>query len=535
MLDPVRDPRMAATLRARPLARPREAAAPARSGAAVFALAALIALGACGPAEPIRPNILLVFTDDHAAHAVSAYGSMINRTPNIDRLAVEGMLFENAFVTNSICAPSRATILTGQFGHLNGVPTNRDTLHQSTLTFPRLLQEAGYETAIVGKWHLKVHPAGFDHFEVLRGQGPYYNPVLYSADDSVRYEGYTTDVVTDRALAWLEDGRDPDRPFLLMYQHKAPHREWAPGPDQLGLYAERDIPEPATLFDDGTGRTSAARTQEMTIERDLTPADLKLVPPANLTAAQLAAWEAAYGPRNEALETAGLEGEALTRWKYQRYIKDYLRTIASVDENLGRVLDFLDRSDLAEHTVVVYTSDQGFFLGDHGWFDKRWMYEESLRTPLIVRWPGVVEAGTRRGELVQNLDLPETFLDLVGATIPSSMQGRSLVPLLRGDPAPDWRDAIYYQYFEYPGWHMVRRHYGIRTHTHKLIHYYEIGEWELFDLERDPEELASVHDDPAYAAVRADLETRLDSLRAHYAVPEEDPVPYVAWPPAGGA
>ncbi|MDX1647149.1 MAG: sulfatase [Longimicrobiales bacterium] len=492
---------------------------------------AVSSLVACAEAAPERPNILLVFTDDHAAHAVSAYGSVLNQTPNIDRLAAEGMLFENAFVTNSICAPSRATILTGQFGHLNGVPTNRDTLHATTLTFPTLLRQAGYQTAIVGKWHLKVHPEGFDHFEVLRGQGPYYNPVLHSDDDSVAYTGYTTDVITDRALAWLRERREDDRPFLLMYQHKAPHREWAPGPDGLGLFVNEEIPEPGTLFDDWSGRTSAAQTQEMTIAEDLTARDLKFVPPGNLTDRQLAAWEAAYGPRNEAFVEADPEGDELVRWKYQRYIKDYLRTIASVDRNLGRVLDYLDREGLTENTVVVYTSDQGFFLGDHGWFDKRWMYEESLRTPLIVRWPAEIEPASRRDELVQNLDLAETFLDLAGAPVPERMQGESLLPLLRGDPAPAWRDAIYYQYFEYPGWHMVRRHYGVRTATHKLIHYYEIDEWELFDLDADPDELNSVHDDPAYAAVRLDLENRLDSLRIYYSVPEEDPVPYAEWPP----
>ena len=296
--------------------------------------AALTGLGGCAEVgtESQRPNILLVFTDDHASHAVSAYGSVLNETPNIDRLAAEGMLFANAFVTNSICAPSRATVLTGQYGHLNGVPTNRDTLHHEAVTFPGLLQEAGYETAIVGKWHLKVRPEGFDHYEVLRGQGPY-------------------------------------RPFLLMYQHKAPHRNWAPGPEHLDLYADVEIPEPATLFDDWEGRTSAARTQEMTIEEHMTPRDLKLVPPGNLTPEQLALWDAAYGPRNAELEEAGLEGDDLVRWKYQRYIKDYLRSIASVDDNLGRVLDYLDAQGLAENTVVIYTSDQGFYLGDHGWFD----------------------------------------------------------------------------------------------------------------------------------------------------------------------
>ena len=267
-----------------------------------FALLALLV--SCGGEEVERPNILLVFTDDHAAHALSAYGSVLNQTPNMDRLAQEGILFRNAFVTNSICAPSRATVLTGQYGHLNGVPTNRDTLHASAVTFPKLLQDVGYQTAIVGKWHLKAHPEGFDHFEVLRGQGTYYNPVFFTQDDSVRYEGYTTDVTTDRALAWLEGGRDPGRPFLLMYQHKAPHREWAPGPDQFDLYVDTDLPEPSTLFDDWEGRTSAARTQEMTIELDMTERDLKFVPPANLTTQQLTDWNAAYGPRNESFFAA---------------------------------------------------------------------------------------------------------------------------------------------------------------------------------------------------------------------------------------
>ncbi len=501
-------------------------------------VAILLATAACGaPSDPIsepeRPNILLVFTDDHAAHAVSAYGSVINQTPNIDRLAAEGMLFSNAFVTNSICAPSRATVLSGQYGHLNGVPTNRDTLYSSTVTFPNLLQDAGYQTAIVGKWHLKIQPTGFDYFEVLRGQGQYYNPVFFGPNDSTLYEGYTTDIITDRALTWLDESRDPERPFLLMYQHKAPHREWAPGPDQLALYEDEDIPEPSTLFDDWSDRSSAARTQEMSLAADMTEQDLKFVPPGNLTPAQLATWNAAYGPRNEAFEAAGLEGDDLIRWKYQRYIKDYLRAIASVDDNLGRVLDYLDQEGLADNTIVVYTSDQGFFLGDHGWFDKRWMYEESLRTPLIVRWPAGMDAGAVNAALVQNLDLAETFLDVAGVAIPDAMQGRSLLPLMGGETPSDWRDAIYYQYFEYPGWHMVRRHYGIRTQTHKLIHYYEIDEWELFDLEADPDELHSVWGTAAYAELQGQLEQRLDSMRVHFAVPEVDSVPYIQWPPGG--
>jgi arylsulfatase A-like enzyme len=300
---------------------------------AVLVIALPLASLGCRQEQP-RPNILFVFADDHAAHAVSSYGSVINRTPNIDRLASEGMLFENAFVTNSICAPSRATILTGQYGHLNGVPTNRDTLHATTLTFPKLLREAGYQTVMLGKWHLKNPPEGFDHYEVLRGQGPYYNPTMYSERDTVDYTGYTTDIITDRALHWLSSERDPSRPFLLMYQHKAPHRWWDPGPEHLTKYDDTEIPEPQDLFDDYEGRTSAARTQEMTIANHLTDRDLKFETPADLTDEQLAVWNSAYDPKNESFRAAELQGDDLTRWKYQRYIKDYLRSVASVDDNL---------------------------------------------------------------------------------------------------------------------------------------------------------------------------------------------------------
>jgi arylsulfatase A-like enzyme len=498
----------------------------ARIPAAARRLAPLLLALACAPDQPAPPNIVFVFSDDHAAHAIGAYGSNINSTPNLDRLAAEGMIFRNAFVTNSICGPSRATVLTGQYGHLNGVPTNTEALHPTTVTFPKLLRAAGYQTALIGKWHLHSLPEGFDHYEILDGQGPYYNPVLFRPGDTIRIEGYTTDVITDRTLDWLANRRDPARPFLLMYQHKAPHRPWDPGPEQLALYGDVDIPEPPTLFDDWSGRTTAARTQEMTVAEHLNERDLKLVPPPGLTAAQLEPWNRAYGPANQAFAAAGLAGTDLVRWKFQRYIKDYLRAVASLDQNLGRVLQWLDENGLADNTVVVYTSDQGFFLGDHGWFDKRWMYEESLRTPLLVRWPGVVAPGSSNEDLVQNLDFAETLLDIAGVAIPESMQGRSLEPLLRGRTPADWRDAIYYQYFEYPGWHMVRRHYGVRTKTHKLIHYYEIGEWELFDLVKDPEELKSVYDDPAYAGVVTALEQRLRELRAQYREPAQDPVPY---------
>lgn len=498
---------------------------------------ALLTLAAAPLHAQSRPNIVFIFSDDHAAHAVSAYrehlnyGARLPETPNIDRIARDGMLFVNTFVTNSICGPSRATVLTGQYGHLNGVRTNGEPLHPDHITFPRLLREGGYQTALVGKWHLSTAPVGFDHYEVMAGQGPYYNPVLHSGADSTRYIGYTQDVITDRALAWLTDGRSGAEPFLLMLHYNATHRFWDPGPDQIALYRDTMIAEPSTLRDDGARRASGFRLQEMEIARDLFDRDLKFEAPNNLTPEQLALWERFYDPENEAFARADLGGDALTSWKYQRYIQDYLRVVAGLDAAIGRVLDHLDASGLRENTVVVYSSDQGFFLGDHGWFDKRWMYEESLRTPLLVRWPGVVEPGSVNTDLTMNLDFAQTLLDIGGVPAPASMQGTSLLPLLQGSTPAGWRDAIYYQYFEYPGWHMVQRQYGVRTHRYKLIHYYELGEWELFDLARDPEELISVYDEAAYADVVTTLKRRLDEMRAHYAVPAEDDVPHTPFNP----
>ncbi len=485
----------------------------------VTALTLLIACSTLRDAPEVRsspPNILFVFTDDHASHAISAYGSVINTTPNIDRLAREGMLFQNCFVGNSICAPARATILTGKHSHLNGVIDNGVRFDGEQMTFPKLLQAAGYQTAMIGKWHLKTDPTGFDHWEVLNGQGPYYNPKMRSAAGQREHVGYTTDVITDLALEWLETGRDEEKPFLLMYQHKAPHREWAPGPEHLDLYDGETLPEPADLFDDYAGRGSAAPQQEMTIEHHLSQRDLKFKPPGNLTDEQLAAWEAAYGPKNADFEKAALEGADLVRWKYQRYIKDYLRCIASVDDNLGRVLEYLDETGLADDTIVVYSSDQGFYLGDHGWYDKRWMYEESFRTPLIVRWPGVTEPGSVDEHLVQNIDFAETFLDAAGVDAPGEMQGESLVPLLRGDEPEAWRDSLYYHYHEFPAVHMVNRHYGVRTERYKLMRFYQLDEWEMYDLRQDPDELRSVYDDPAYAEVASELKQELNRLRELY-------------------
>jgi arylsulfatase A-like enzyme len=467
------------------------------------------------------PNIIFIFTDDHASAAISAYGSVINETPNIDRIAQEGVLFENCLVTNSICGPSRATILTGKYSHENGFYTNKDTFDGEQPTFIKMLKNAGYQTAIVGKWHLKSDPVGFDYWNVLIGQGTYYNPRMIDNGTEVKLEGYTTDLITDLSLDWLKNQRDADKPFVLMFQHKAPHRAWEPSPKHLTMYDDVTIPEPDTLFDDYEGRGTAAHTQKMMIAKDLSDNDLKLSPRRGFTEEQLAAWNAAYEPKNEAFRQANLQGDDLVHWKYQRYIKDYLRCVASVDDSIGRVLDYLEESGLAENTIVVYSSDQGWYLGEHGWYDKRWMYEESLSTPLLVRWPGVTKPGTVNHDMVSNVDFAETFLDAAGLKLPDDMHGDSLVPILKGETPDDWRDSFYYHYYEYPGWHMVRRHYGVRTETHKLMYFYNLDEWEMYDLKADPNEMNSVYDDPAYADVRAELQAELKRLRKELNVGED--------------
>ncbi|MCK5703772.1 MAG: sulfatase, partial [Cyclobacteriaceae bacterium] len=458
-------------------------------------------------------------------------GSVINQTPNIDRLADEGMIFRNAFCTNSICAPSRAVIQTGKHSHLNGVLDNRLVFDSAQVTFPKLLSRGGYQTAMIGKWHLKSEPVGFDFWKVLPGQGSYYNPDFRTPDGMQRIEGYVTDIVTDVSLEWMENGRDKTKPFMLMTQHKAPHRSWLPGPEHLTMYDDVDIPEPETLFDDYSGRASGAKMQEMEIDRHMRFAwDLKVLKDPSdtvdlevwnarmnrFTDQQKEAWNAVYEPKNRAFMEADLKGKELVRWKYQRYIKDYLRCIASVDDNIGRLLDYLDESGLAENTVVIYSSDQGFYLGEHGWFDKRWMYEESLHMPFIVKWPGVTKSGSVNTDMVQNIDFAETFLDMAGLDIPTEMQGISLVPLLQGKTPGDWRKSIYYHYYEYPGWHMVQKHNGVRTDRYKLINYYELGEKELFDLETDPQEMKSVFDDPEYAEIQTQLEDELEQLKLFY-------------------
>jgi arylsulfatase A-like enzyme len=468
-----------------------------------------------------RPNILYVMSDDHAAHAISAYGSHINRTPAIDRIADEGMRFDNAFCTNSICAPSRAAILTGTYNHVNGVTTMKAPMDAAQPTFPAMLRDAGYQTALFGKWHLGhgvAHdPVGFDDYAVLDGQGTYFDPVLIGPEGRSVAPGYVTDVVTDRALEWLSS-RDATKPFCLLVHHKAPHRPWEPDERHAHLYADEDIPVPQTLHDDYRNRAGAAAEAAMRVGRDLNPRDLKTEP------------------------AEGLEGRELTEWAYQRYIKDYLRCVASVDDNLARLLDHLDVEGLSEDTIVVYTSDQGFFLGDHGWYDKRFMYEESLRMPLLVRYPRSVAAGSTCEEMVLNVDFAQTLLDLTGVAAHPRMQGRSLRALLEGSPVEDWRTSMYYRYWEDLGtMHRVSPHYGVRTRRHKLIYYHwnsatpcgvrdseRSPEWELFDLDQDPQEMNNVYEDPAYANVVRDLTAELERLQQ-----EVGDTPYV--PPAAGA
>ena len=483
-----------------------------------------------------QPNIVFIFTDDHCEQALSAYDPTRISTPHMDRLANEGMRFTRCYVTNAICGPSRAVIQTGKYNHLNGFFRNGITFNGDQQTFPKLLQKAGYQTAVVGKWHLGSTPQGYDHYDVLVGQGPYYNPPMITKDangEPVTREntGYTTDVITDKALDWLEKDRKRDKPFMLMYQHKAPHRDWKPGPKYLNWLDDVTIPEPETLFDDYSGRTQSAARQAMEIKTHMNERDLKLEARGNLNDEQWKVWNAAYKPKNDAYLAAlpNMTEKEIIQWKYQRYVKDYLRCVKSVDDGIGRVLDYLDENGLTEDTVVIYSSDQGWFLGEHGWFDKRWMYEESLKTPLLVRWPGVVKAGTVRDEIVSNLDYAETFLSIAGVNVPKDMQGSSLEPLFRGDKVKDWRDAFYYHYYENPGGHNVARHYGVTDGRYKLIHYYQlegedIDDWELFDLKKDPEEMNSVYGTPEYVQIQGQKLTQLNQLRKQYQVTDVDPV-----------
>ncbi|MFC1735868.1 sulfatase [Candidatus Hydrogenedentota bacterium] len=455
-----------------------------------------------------KPNILFIMSDDHAAHAMSCYGSRINKTPNLDRIAEGGMRFNNCFCTNSICTPSRATIMTGTYNHVNGVTTLKTKLDNSILNFPRLLRESGYQNGVFGKWHLGIGPkhcpVDFDDWAVLPGQGIYHNPefIFKGPDGGTRktVKGYVTDIITDMSLDWLKQ-RDPDKPFFLMYHHKAPHRAWEPDEKHAHMYLNEDVPEPETLYDDYSERASAAEAAEMRVGVHMNDTDVKCHISQDL-------------------------GEhELRKWAYQRYIKDYLRVVASIDDNVGRVLDYLDEEGLTENTIVIYTSDQGFFLGDHGWYDKRFMYEESLRMPFIIRYPHEIKPGTVNEDIVLSVDFAPMFLDYVGIDTPEIFQGRSFRPLLQGTTPPDWQQSMYYRYWMHKG-HNVYAHYGVRTKRHKLIYYYsdwlgQLGaidetyepEWELFDLEKDPCELHNVYDDPDYSSIVRELKDELHRLQ----------------------
>ncbi|MDC0934871.1 sulfatase [Pirellulales bacterium] len=484
-----------------------------------------------------RPNILFIFSDDHACRALSAYDPTLLETPHLDRIAREGVRFDRCYVTNSICGPSRACILTGKYSHQNGYYLNDQEFDGQQQTFPKLLQQAGYQTALIGKWHLgrESMPTGFDHWEILEHQGYYYQPKFVTDRGQRQYVGYVTDLITDLTLNWFEQGRDHDRPFFLMMQHKAPHRPWDPSPERVNDFVGRDFPEPATLFDDYRNRASAAKnahlriTDQMSINGpDLKASDRDAENGARkwyydkMTTAQHAAWMPAYERKNAKYYEGNLQGKELIRWKYQRYLQDYLSCVASLDDSVGKVLDYLDASGLADNTVVIYSSDQGFFLGEHGWFDKRFMYEPSLRAPLLVRWPKVAAAGGVESHITSNLDFAETFLDIAGVKPPADMQGRSLVPLLKGQPRNDWRESFYYHYYEGRG-HNVAEHYGVTNGRLKLIHFYKLNEWELFDLKADPDEMRSVYDDPNYAGQRAAMEKELARLRDELQVTDDGP------------
>ncbi|QNL51683.1 sulfatase [Olivibacter sp. SDN3] len=493
-----------------------------------------------------RPNIVYIMSDDHAYQAISAYGYGLNHTPNIDRLAKGGVLFSRATVTNSLCAPSRAVLLTGKHSFINGKVDNEARFDWNQDNFAKELQKNGYQTALIGKIHMDGLPQGFDHSAVLIDQGEYYHPNFVINGKKQQLQGYVTDLTTDMALEWIKD-RDPEKPFCLLYHQKAPHREWLPALRHIKTYTNKTIKEPETLFDNFEGRGTAAKTAEMNILKHMNWAGDNKIPPAmmdelglkefiawdkkayednlgRMTAEERATWDAVYNPIMEDFKQRypSMNGEELMRWRYQRYMQDYLGTVAAVDDGVGQLLDFLEANGLDENTIVVYTSDQGFYLGEHGWFDKRFMYEESLRTPLIVRYPAEIPAGTASNALVQNLDFAPTLLDYAGVEAPKDMQGESFRKLVSQEDTT-WRDAVYYTFYEYPSIHMVKRHYGIRTDRYKLIHfYYDVDEWELYDLKEDPQELRNVYDDPSYQTVSQEMRKKLTELRKKYKDSEEN-------------
>jgi arylsulfatase A-like enzyme len=462
-----------------------------------------------------RPNIIFVFTDDHSLQTIGAYRLWLSRfcreqqvTPNLDRLAAQGGLFVNSFCTNSLCSPSRATVLTGLHSHVNGVKTLNQPIKEGVWTFPKSLREVGYQTTLIGKWHLDKTVPDFDDWWIFPGQGDYLDPVFISKSGREQRRGYATDIITDMALDWLEK-RDASRPFFLAIHHKAPHRNWVPPLRYATWLDDVTVPEPVTLFDDYTDRASPARLQEMNISKDLTmDFDMKI-------GAEFAA-NPLYAARNADFAARKPVGDDLTRWKYQQYLKDYLRCVKAVDDGVGRVMDALKSAGLEKNTIVIYSSDQGFYMGEHGWFDKRWIYEESLHMPFIIRWPGVVKAGARFRPFIQNIDYAVTFVDMAAARIPDGLHGRSIVPILRGETPEDWRKSVYYRYYDKDGAHNVANHYGVRTHRYTLAYFDETHEWELFDNKKDPHQLHSVYNDPAYAKTLVALKAELHRLRKLY-------------------
>jgi len=479
-------------------------------------------------AKSQKPNIIWIFSDDHSYQTIGAYGGnlqSLNPTPNLDKLAAEGMRFDKCYVENSICAPSRATLLTGKMSHMHGKYNNNDRLlfDHDQQQFQKILQKNGYETAMIGKIHMEGKMQGFDYWEVLKGQGEYQNPTFLNEEGSHQETGYVTDIVTDKALDWLKNKRSPNKPFMLMLHQKAPHRPWVPRREDMHLYDSVTIPEPANLFDDYSTRGAAAHQQEMTIAKVMTwDSDLKLAPVTAQRYKDIGV-DDRFAERQATYGNINLEGDELTRFKYQLYMKDYLRCIHSLDENIGRVLDFLKDNGLDKNTIVMYSSDQGFYMGEHGWFDKRFMYEESFRTPLIVKWPGKVKPGSVNTDLVQNIDFAETFLDLAGTEIPADMQGKSLVPLLKGKTPNDWRKSLYYHYYEYPGAHHVFRHEGVANKQYKLIRFYGKDvpngeEWELYDLKADPSEMYNIYGNAGNEKLVDGLKKELARLREQYQV-----------------
>ncbi len=513
----------------------------------------LISVGAFAAGN--QPNIIHIMCDDHSFQTISAYGHPLSKlapTPNIDRIANSGMVFRKAFVENSLSTPSRACLMTGLYSHQNGQRTLGKGIDSTKTFFTELLQAQGYHTGVVGKWHIQCEPKGFDYYCVLNDQGEYYNPTFRTKQTNgtyVREEGYATTLVTDHSIEFLEK-RDKDKPFCLLVHHKAPHRNWMPEEKYLNLYEDVEFPYPANFYDNYQTRCDAARSQEMSIAKDMTLIydlkvdELKSIPPYDkewniktwnkdldwFTPAQREAWMNVYSPRNKKFIEAGLTGDALVKWKYQNYLKDYLRCIKTIDDQVGRLLDYLEKEGLMENTIIVYTSDQGFYMGEHGWFDKRFMYEESLRTPLIISYKGHIKPGSVCDALVQNLDFAPTYLNLAGINKPEEMSGASLAPLFKGKSPKNWRQHIYYHYYDYPAFHQVRRQDGVRSDRYKLIHFYgkglgkdkgnDINCNELYDLQTDPAEMNNLYGKPGYKDITKKLQKELDNYRTKLKVDE---------------